>query len=249
MKQPNHNRHFTLIELLIVIAIIAILAGMLLPALSKAKESGKTAQCANQEKQIGQGFCLYEVSYDRMPPSNMADPAPVDKDIWDALLLDGKFIDNYKIFFCPSDPVPRTSGAHGVGCKFDNAPRTYTVNLMFFEDVLTNTKPGGSNDTAENCLGFGRLNRPKKKPSRLALMWAKPSASHRVGLRGSCSTNFPYPFSTLSAAYQASKEDYSNLHGKFGNYLYGDMHVGRVNIDNYANTIVAWQQLSHTGVE
>ena len=53
------KRSFTLIELLIVIAIIAILASMLLPSLGRVKEVSKNASCKNNLKQQG----LYDFQY------------------------------------------------------------------------------------------------------------------------------------------------------------------------------------------
>jgi len=63
------RKGFTLIELLVVIAIIGVLAGLLLPALSKARERAKLVKCSNTLKQLAIAFNLYaDDNHGKFPP-------------------------------------------------------------------------------------------------------------------------------------------------------------------------------------
>lgn len=53
------SRAFTLIELLVVIAIIGLLASLLLPALARTRETGRSAACLSNLHQIGLGLQIY----------------------------------------------------------------------------------------------------------------------------------------------------------------------------------------------
>ena len=63
---------FTLIELLVVIGVIGILAGLLLPALSRAKERGRSVKCVNNLRQIGMGITYYSDDQEYFPPGREA---------------------------------------------------------------------------------------------------------------------------------------------------------------------------------
>jgi prepilin-type processing-associated H-X9-DG protein len=135
------RRPYTLIELLIVIAIIMILVGLLLPALKSARNTAKSVSCLNNLKQVGVGASFYlQDSNHWFPFARYNNDEPIESGPWYDLFSAAIF-PNYttlrtykpKIFECPANEKHKwqyqwvsygynykgSSGLDGLGWKIE----------------------------------------------------------------------------------------------------------------------------------
>jgi prepilin-type N-terminal cleavage/methylation domain-containing protein/prepilin-type processing-associated H-X9-DG protein len=110
------HRGFTLIEILVVLAIIAVLTAILLPVLSTVREKGRSAVCQSNLRQIGTAITLYTQDYDRYPrgldaadknlPQIWGSFPGADKIMAESPMLTAvldPYVKNSALWNCPSD--------------------------------------------------------------------------------------------------------------------------------------------------
>ena len=140
VSRRNHAVCFTLIELLIVIAIIAILAAMLLPALGEAREKARAISCVNNLKTINTALVLYAGDYNEwLPPHHTNDNGAVGF-FWPEMLLPYVGLKKGKLntcFTCPSRKDEELA-------SFTKTPMllSYLVNIHIMNSPTT-TPPYG----------------------------------------------------------------------------------------------------------
>lgn len=133
----SSSHAFSIVDLLVILAIIAILAAMLLPALASSKRKATAINCTNNLKQLGLSFRVWEGDYgDKYP---MAVPARrggtmeynTGADTFRHFQVMSNEIFNPKILICPSDT--RQPAANFVRLKNENV--SYFVDLDAVSDV------------------------------------------------------------------------------------------------------------------
>jgi len=142
---------FTLIELMVAIAIIAILVAVLLPVIGNAKRKASEASCRNNLRQLGLAFTMYCDHNDENFPGpgskDLYGPHPEDW-IWWQPSRDVKqssivpYIDSFNasLFRCPQDEAAKKLGAGGPLGPLDYA---YSYSLTSY-DLQGDINPGMS---------------------------------------------------------------------------------------------------------
>ena len=161
-REPGErSTAFTLIELLIVVAVIAVLAAMLLPTLQKAKSKAQQSVCSSNLRQIFLAFSTYALdSNDSIPiPAANGDPTG-----WSTVLGQGRYLGrslpmplgrvHYPVTSCPAEKQPMCLGASGYDSYYGywNIGASYAINATVQCDIWSGVSRSGFSRAPTDCV-------------------------------------------------------------------------------------------------
>ncbi len=132
------HRLFTLVELLVVVAVIAILAGLLLPALHAARSKGVGISCLGNLKQLGTAYSSYMGEWNHTPKVWASSYRWVDLMV--PYLAKKSDRSSGNVFVCPSDLRPDSAKViSSSGSNPDTGKLSYGINQCYPSVRLSDT--------------------------------------------------------------------------------------------------------------